>query len=251
VGTDPANTLRRLGFVVLRAAFDPGPLSDEMDRAALDAFPDDQAGHHLVQGTGTVSFRYMPMMCERTPYSLALVDRLYDLATELLGRSVLPGRAKGTWYDGDTGWHRDSAHDITSIGVVAYLEPLHAGIGALRVLPGSHTSGGPLPDADTDVGEALDTEPGDVIVFDEHLIHGSSGGVHRRQWRVDFVVDPRDTKEATAVRAWFDQSIPDERDNPGYDAKRYPSFGPHWRAREQPWNARLDDLGVYRRTWTP
>ena len=250
MASDPADALRDLGFVFLRAAIDPGPLSAEMDRVALDAFGDDQAVRHLQQGTATVTFRYVPMMGERTPVSLGLLDRFSGIAADILGRTVLPGRAKGTWYYGDTGWHRDSEHDVPSLGFVAYLEPVTATTGALRVVAGSHADraislqnlGSPDPSVH---GEAIDTVPGDVIVFDEHLIHGSTGGGERRQWRVDFVIDPVDADEEAGVRAWFGQSVPDERQECGYDAERYPSYGPHWQARDRPWTKRLHDLGVY------
>ena len=106
----------------------------------LDAFGDDEAVTTLAQGSGTVTFRYVPMMCERTPVSVGLIDRYAVIAAELLGRPVLPGRAKGTWYQSDTGWHRDSVGDIASLGVLAYLEPLDAATGALRVVPGSHAA---------------------------------------------------------------------------------------------------------------
>ena len=49
------------------------------------------------------------------------------------------------------------------------------------------TGRGGSPDAVT-----LATIPGDVIVFDEHLTHGSDGGAVRRQWHVDFIAEPLD-----------------------------------------------------------
>src|SRR5262249_35930230 len=60
------------------------------------------------------------------------------VATTLLGGPVLPTRAKGVLYGGDTPWHADSAFAVASVGFAAYLEPLRAETGALRVLPGSH-----------------------------------------------------------------------------------------------------------------
>jgi hypothetical protein len=248
VGTTLFDRFRRQGFVVLRRAFDPIPLAREFDEVLVDAFDDGREVTTLAQGTGTVTFRYVPMMCERTLVSVGLVDRYSVIVAELLGRAVLPGRAKGTWYQADTGWHRDSVHDIDTVGVVAYLEPLDAATGALRVLPGSHTARDrALPDRAAQVGEVLETAPGDVIVFDEHLIHGSAGGSQRRQWRVDFVIDPRDQRERALATAWFNQSVPDERVRPGYDAARYPSYGAYWQALDRPWANRLRELGVYQR----
>jgi hypothetical protein len=239
----------RDGFVVLRGAFDPSALAEEFDIVRRDAFGDCQLAETRAQGSGTVTFLYAPMMGERTPVSVALIDRVSVHAAELVGRPVLPGRAKGTWYEGDTAWHRDSTDDLVSVGVLAYLEPLDATTGALRVLPGSHVhADAPLPERGATAGEALETEPGDVIIFDEHLIHGSARGRLRRQWRVDFVIDPGNERELAAVDVWFAQSIPDERLETAYDAERYPSYGPHWQALDRPWTSRLRELGVYDRS---
>jgi ectoine hydroxylase-related dioxygenase (phytanoyl-CoA dioxygenase family) len=249
--TDLVDRFAREGFVVLRHAFDPIPLVREFDRVAIDAYGNGRRATTLAQGTGTVTFRSVPMMCERTPVSLDLVDKYAAFAAQLLGRAVLPGRAKGTWYQSDTAWHRDSTHDIGSVGVVAYLEPLDGATGALRVVPGSHADRDrALPDGTTEGGEALATTPGDVIIFDEHLIHGSSGGAERRQWRVDFLIDPLDQQEYSAAAAWFDQSIPDERHDPAY-TDHYPSYGPYWQARNENWTERLRELGVFDRLAGP
>jgi Phytanoyl-CoA dioxygenase (PhyH) len=240
---------RAHGFVVLRSHIEPEALAEELERLGRDAFGPEPPMHHLAQGTGTVTFRYAPMMCERTPVSLRLVDALAPVAVELLARPVLPGRAKGTWYANDPGWHRDSEHDIASIGVVTYLDAAGAESGALRVVPGSHADRSlRLPEGGDQAGVAVETEPGDVVIFDEHLIHGSRGGTLRRQWRVDFIVDPVSPEEFRSVGAWFDQSIPDERLDPGYDAARYPSYGPYWQMLDRPWTSRLKELGVYERT---
>lgn len=230
--TSLADALREQGFVVLRGEIDPGPLSDETDRALADG----------ARGDGSAAFEYVPMMCERTPVSLDLVDRFAVVAERLLGRAVLPGRAKATRYHGDTAWHRDSTYPMPSLGCVAYLEPVDASNGALRVIAGSHVA----PARPDDAGEPLATMPGDVIVFDERLLHGSNGGARRRQWRVDFVIDPHDAQERASVERWFAQSIPNEQDDPGYDAQRYPSYGAYWQTRDRPWTTKLRDLGVYR-----
>jgi hypothetical protein len=246
VGSSPGE-LRRRGFVVLRGEVDPGPIAGEVDRVLHESYGGGYEARTLAQGAGTVNFRYVPMMCERTPVSLGLLDQFAVTAAELLGRQVLPGRAKGTRYYGDTGWHRDSEHHIASLGFITYLERVDGDHGALQVVPGSHADSemalpGTGPCGPT---EAIATRPGDVIVFDEHLIHGSSGGHRRRQWRVDFVIEPHDSEESAAVRAWFGQSVPDEADHPAYDVERYPSYGTHWRTRLRPWTATLAALGLY------
>jgi len=240
------------GFVVLRRAFDPLPLTGECRRALSEAFLPNDSLQVLAQGSGTVSFQYVPVMCESTPLSLGLLDHFALDAAKLLGRAVLPGRAKVTRYYGDTGWHRDSERDLGSVAFVAYLDATSAQTGVFRVLPGSHTdTDRPIPDASSgdapDLGEVIETEPGDVIVFDEHIIHGSTGGGERCQWRVDFVIDPLGPDEEELVKTNFEQVFPNAEHEPGYDARRYPSYGSYWQSLERPWSKRLRDLGVYQR----
>src|ERR1700674_1818830 len=103
IGDSEVERFAELGFVIVRSAFEPGPLSDEVSRAL-----DDGSWSHgrRTGGTGN-AFTYVPMMCARTPVSLALIDALAAPAAELLERAALPLRAKGTRYCGDTAWHRD------------------------------------------------------------------------------------------------------------------------------------------------
>ena len=199
------------------------------------------AGSRPMEGAGGVEFLSVVMMCERTPVSLALVDDLAELAAELLDRPVLPGRAKGTHYFGSSGLHADSDAAIPSLGFVAYLEPVRASSGALRVVPGSHRQG---RTSDPSVVRTLPTDPGDLIVFDEHLTHGSFGGADRRQWRVDFIADPANRAEEAMVRATFERLFDPGWDG-GDDVDRYPSYGRYWQTLDRPWTARLRDLGVY------
>jgi hypothetical protein len=229
------------GYAVWRRALDPVPLRAEVDAALADGLP----GAFTAEVAGGISGRYLPLMNERTPVSLALLDRFAAVAEVVLGRAVLPLRAKCVVYFGDAGWHRDSDLDVASVAFAAYLEPLDATNGALRVRPGSHRSddrqAGAPGGGD---GVALPTDPGDVIVFDEHLWHASRGGRDRRQWRVDYVADPATAREEDAVRAYFAATFDPAWDG-GYDVDRYPTYGPHWLASDRPWVARLRALGVY------
>jgi hypothetical protein len=231
---------RDTGVVVLRGFFDPRPLSAEVDRVLAEArWPGSAAN----TGSAGNAFEYVPMMCERTPVSLALLDALAEPAADLLGRKVIPTRAKATRYFGGTPWHRDCDMDVASVGLAAYLEPLDAHSGALRVIHGSHLSVTGTPSREV-VGSAVSTMPGDVIAFDEHLFHSSDGGCDRRQWRIDFVADPMGPDEEVTVRCYFAGIFPLEWDG-GYDVDRYPSYGEEWRRSARPWTDRLRRLGVY------
>jgi len=237
---------RSEGFVVLRGLFDPVPLAAELTRTLADAF----AGSAPVNvGSGGNAFRYVPMMCERTPHSLALLDQLSDIAPAMLGRAAVATRAKGTEYFGDTAWHRDSDRNLDSVGFVAYLEPLRGDDGALRVVPGSHrndpsTVPTGIPARSGTVGEAVETEPGDVIIFDEHLYHASVRGATRHQWRVDFFADPQTALEEVEANAYLAGIFQVGWDG-GYDLDRYPSYSQHWRSSRRPAARRLHELGAY------
>jgi hypothetical protein len=190
------------------------------------------------------------MMSERTPVSLSLLDHFAGVAALLLGGPVLPVRAKGVRYFGSTNWHNDSDHPIASVGCACYLEALDADNGALRVLPASHRGGfgAPAP-AGRELsarlpGLPIETEPGDAIFFDEHLYHASSGGTNRRQWRVDYVLDPVDAAQEAAARNYFASIFVPGWDG-GYDADLFPTYGAHWRASGRPWLARLEHLGAH------
>jgi hypothetical protein len=200
---------------VLREFFDPVALAAEFDAT-------------VGRRSAGMPFLYVPMMCERTPVSLALLDRLAAVVANRLGRPVLPGRAKGTRYAGDTDRHVDSELSIPTVGCLAYLEPLTDETGALRVMD-----------------DVIETMPGDVIVMDERAMHSSAGGGERRQWRVDFIVDPRDATEEEMARVWYVGVFPTDGSAPVYDAERYPSFGPYWQSLDRPWTKRLRELGVY------
>jgi hypothetical protein len=232
---------RARGFVVLRAAFDPEPLAREIDRALAES----RRGTFTakVEG-GVIQGAYVPMTCARTPESLKLLDRLEPIAAALIGAPVLPTRAKGILYAGASPWHRDATEDVGSVGFAVYLEPLRAETGALRVVPGSQKSDVDPRSFAADAGCAIDTDPGDVIAFDERLVHGSSGGRNRRQWRVDFVPDPVTKDAEERVRAWYARQHPPDWDG-GYDVDLYPSYGPDWLRSGRRAVARLRDLGVY------
>ena len=236
------------GFIALRRFFDPRPLAAEIDRALHDA----RMSSSAAAGT-EIRFQYIPMMTAETPTSLSLLDRLEPIAATLLGGPVLPTRAKGVRYRGDTPWHTDSAFPIPSVGFAAYLEALGSDTGALRVLPGSHRPNfaaairalGDAAMADPALpAHAVVTEPGDVIVFDEHLVHASFGGGARRQWRADYLRDPTGADAESHTKAYFESIYPPDWDG-GYDVDRAPSYGRDWRGSGRLSVARLGALGVY------
>jgi hypothetical protein len=240
-------SFRTFGFVVLRRFFDPGPLAMEVDRVLSEGLT--RRRPH----TGEIRFQYVPMMTAETPASLSLLDRLGAVAETLFERPVLPTRAKGTRYFGESPWHVDSSLPVPSLGCLAYLEPTGPDSGALRVMPGSHHS--TFNEALRDLraacvrdpslpGHVLATHPGDVILMNEHVLHAAFGGGVRRQWRVDYLGVPVGSEEVTRAKSYF-ASLYDVEWDGGYDVDRYPSYGPDWRRSSRAAVAQLEALGVY------
>jgi hypothetical protein len=59
---------------------------------------------------------------------------------------------------------------------------------------------------------------------------------------VDYVAD--DGGDDATRRAYYEAQYAIGWDG-GYDAERFPSYGPAWRALDARWNERLDALGAY------
>jgi hypothetical protein len=226
------------GFVVLRAAFDPDRLAREFDDALARGFA--RSGPVNVSAEASISFRYLPTMSGLTPVGLGLLGGLRPLAAQALGREVLPVRAKAVEYHGASSLHRDSESTLPSVGFLCYLEPLDGDTGALHVVPRSHRRGDGEASA-----RAVETAPGDVIVLDEHLLHGSERGGVRRQWRSDYVAWPSGDEEHGLARAYFGAIFSPDWDA-GYDVDAFPTYGGHWRRVCDPATDRaLDGLGAY------
>jgi ectoine hydroxylase-related dioxygenase (phytanoyl-CoA dioxygenase family) len=102
----------------------------------------------------------------------------------------------GNYYSGDTSWHSDGAHRV---GLYAkfhlYLDPLTRNTGCIRVIPGSHLFGKWRKyieqvrrsnevlgvDGNDVPSVAVETEPGDVVVFNHNIYHASFGGGRSRR----------------------------------------------------------------------
>ena len=102
----------------------------------------------------------------------------------------------GNYYTGDTSWHPDGNHYIGQyIKAAIYLDPVMRDTGCLRVIPGSHRLNEPMWQARTaskseelwgvaqcDVPAiALESQPGDVVLFNHNLMHASFGGSSQRR----------------------------------------------------------------------
>lgn len=123
--------------------------------------------------------------------------KVLEVATSLLGDDFNYLGGDANFYVGDTWWHSDGWHDIGQFVKMAfYLDPVGPDTGCLRVIPGSHSIGNDWVDRVRRVGQAeaklgipphevpafaLESHPGDVVVFNHNLQHAAFGGNSRRR----------------------------------------------------------------------
>jgi hypothetical protein len=103
----------------------------------------------------------------------------------------------GNYYVGDTGWHPDGSHRVgLYVKLAFYLDVVTRHTGCLRVIPGSHClddcpewearqagrsqeiwgiPGNEVP------AIALESQPGDVVIFNHNTMHASFGGSTERR----------------------------------------------------------------------
>lgn len=129
--------------------------------------------------------------------------RIHGIATALLGDDFNYMPSDGNYYTGDTNWHSDGWHpERRHIKLAFYLDPLTRDTGCLRVIPGSHRVGDTfaellqeqlyrLPASLGLQGHevpavALETTPGDLLVFNHNIKHAAFGG---SGWRRMFTMN--------------------------------------------------------------
>lgn len=137
---------------------------------------------------------------------------LDTMLTSLLGENYNYLSGDGNYYSGNTHWHPDGEHAAgTYIKVAFYLDPVTRDSGALRVVPGSHRwhsipgsddwrgasywdSRGETParnlwgvDVEDVPSVALESQPGDAVLFSHSILHASYGGSgFRRMFSLNF-----------------------------------------------------------------
>ena len=164
---------------------------------------------------------------ERKPFLSTLPDddRIYNIGVGLVGPDFVLEGTEGHLQSGDTPWHGGLLTEgfPHHIKIVFYPEALTRETGCLRVMPGTqHPSPSdplavlrdrtydpnfmPFGMTPTDLPSvAIESRPGDVVVFTESLLHASFGGrVGRHQHAVSFMAKPRSDAEVAAVHAEYE-----------------------------------------------
>ena len=175
----------------------PGLLADVIDEITdeFEALCHSDAGGAAHDGSKRTII--LPFIDERERLSALLDDpRVHGIFVGLLGDDFDYTGSDGNYYVGDTSWHSDiwQAEPLL-IKMALYLDPLTRETGALRVIPGSHRMGDRYAEAlnGSAIGPAwgmegrdvpcaaLETQPGDAVIFDGRTKHASFGGSTRRR----------------------------------------------------------------------
>ncbi|MBI2505906.1 MAG: phytanoyl-CoA dioxygenase family protein [Candidatus Latescibacteria bacterium] len=187
----------------------PGLLKDKIDRIIAEfetVFATYGGGHDGKPHDGTARSCIVPFI-DQNEYLSALIDdeRVEGIFASLLGEDFNYIGSDGNFYVGDTNWHSDTDWSGRMRGkpprvfykMALYLDPITRDTGALRVIPGSQHYGDRyaetlqqhLRTAQDDwsingaqvPAVALDSVPGDVVVFNQNTKHSAWGGNARRR----------------------------------------------------------------------
>lgn len=147
----------------------------------------------------------VPQFIDRNETLRALRDdpRVVGIVTSLLGTDYEYAESDGSLFFCDTSWHPDiygAPIEQYHIKLSFYLDPLSGDNGAIRLMPGTNHLGttysrtlyGKLQrpdeirdslsvDFDEIPSVVLDSEPGDLLMWNYRTIHASFGGSERRR----------------------------------------------------------------------
>ncbi|MFN8492639.1 MAG: phytanoyl-CoA dioxygenase family protein [Caldilineaceae bacterium] len=188
------NTFGYLGF--------PGLMADraaDIERAFEAIWAERGGGHNGKPHDGTARSCIVPFI-DQSEYLASLLDdpRIHNIATALLGDDFNYMGSDGNYYVGDTRWHSDGWHPKTlHIKIAFYLDPVTRDTGALRVIPGSHRLGDQFADGlqqqirqsselwgmegNQVPAIALESKPGDLVLFNHNTKHAAFGGSKSRR----------------------------------------------------------------------
>lgn len=221
------------GYLVLRGRI-PADLLARL-QAAADAWIAD--GRAVAEGDPAASdyqwatrggsrrmFRVDYLHGKRQPASLELLGSpaVLGIAESLAGPNFVPTYESLVFKDEGDGaaidWHQDAVHPRTHriFNIDVYLDASRKGEGALRVAPGSHLAPVDVCQLQEEYGWdapgviQVELEPGDVLVHDVMVVHGSeavTGNRLRRTIYYEFRAAEQIAAEGPWDAEWVDRRL--------------------------------------------
>ena len=227
------------GFLICRGFF-----SDEDVRTIQSEFERRFSATTRCSSSGQpAKYVNWPNLGPDTPFLAGLLEdsRICGMIEQLLGPNVIGISCNAGSFVSETRWHPDNEDlQMHSIRVATYLQPLDASNGALRMIPGTHKN--PLHEEVREVIETpglgadevpaylFQSEPGDVVLFDQGIWHAScNGSTDRRMVGMQYYREPGTAAEKEAMR----QTVAsDAKTRAGlardtFDSPQ-PEYHPHW-----------------------
>ena len=169
---------------------------------------------------------------EHTPELCALMDHpgILGLIGGVIGKDFNYCGGDGNYYTGDTGWHPDGSWgQLWSTKTAFYLDEVKRDSGCLRVIPGSHHPDHFVRQQNIDANNAqallgvaaaefpgsiaLETNPGDVVIFNHDLYHASFGGsTRRRMFTMNCTRHAKTPADMHVLREYLSKHSPGARD---------------------------------------
>ena len=171
---------------------------------------------------------------EHTTEMCAILDHpsILGLIGGVLGEDFNYGGGDGNYYSGDTGWHPDGSWgQLFAAKIAFYLDPLTRDTGAVRLIPGSHRPDHFVRQEQIDVNNSLElfgilptefpgsiaveTNPGDIVIFNHDLYHASfGGGIRRRMFTMNCTRQAKTPEDLEMAHRYFSVHSPG-----GYNVK--------------------------------
>ena len=212
----PADLLARLQAAATTWVAEGRKISED-DPAAVDY-------HYANRSIGRVMFRVDYVHNKGQAASLELLGSpaVLGIAESLAGSNFVPTYESLVFKNEGDGaaieWHQDAVHprSYRVFNIDVYLDASRIGQGALRVAPGSHRQPVDICDLKDRYGwdapgvVQVEMEPGDVLVHDVMVVHGSeavTGNKLRRTIYYEFRAAEQIMNEGPWDAAWVDQRL--------------------------------------------
>jgi len=132
----------------------------------------------------------------------------------------------GNYYTGNTGWHPDGNWgQLFAAKIAFYLDELTSETGALRLIPGSHKPDHFIRQRQIDINKSMalfgfspmdfpgnitiESQPGDIVIFNHDLYHASyGGGTHRRMFTMNCTRHAKTDEDLKTARQYLSVHSP-------------------------------------------
>ena len=166
-----------------------------------------EAAHKYTPGVGASAQLQWSNLKPEFPFIASLIEdsRICGVAEQLIGDDAIPVFSNSNRWVANTPWHPDTPYlELKGVKIACYLQSVRSNSGAIRFVPGSHKSefneeiSALLKQSNPDLKDVpsyvCDSDPGDIIAFDNRLYHSAIGtSEDNRQLTMNFIETPKTT----------------------------------------------------------